>query len=259
MIHTDMHPTSAMPEPPFTILARGTWTRDQVRLRQVSSTRRIDPNVETAIENAWAQATAGANRLLFDGPMCRVEHFHFSSDAVSMDWSPTSFRVFFGTNLRIADAPAPMPLDTLASPIGVSTALLSRDGFLLFGRRNARVAYHPNRVHPFAGSLEPAEAHDPFAAPERELQEELHLQRDDLSDIRLIGLVQDRSLRQPELVFAVRSRRSLSDITKRLDPAEHAGVRAVAIGQIDAARRDPVFTPVAQAVLQLCQMQPFCI
>ena len=45
--------------------------------------------------------------------------------------------------------------DCLANPVGVSPALLSADNFLIMGRRNASVAYYPNRIHPFAGALEP--------------------------------------------------------------------------------------------------------
>jgi hypothetical protein len=48
----------------------------------------------------------------------------------------------------------------------VSPALLTADGFLMMGRRNASVAYYPNRVHPFAGALDPGDA-DMFAAVRR--------------------------------------------------------------------------------------------
>ena len=49
-------------------------------------------------------------------------------------------------------------------PSESGASLLTRDGWLLYGRRNATVAYYPNRVHPFAGTLEPGDLADVFGA-----------------------------------------------------------------------------------------------
>lgn len=140
----------------------------------------------------------------------------------------------------------------LANPVGLSSAVLSSDGFLIFGRRNDRVAYYPGRIHPFAGAAEPAESLDLFAEVRRELTEELRFQADDILDLRCAALVEDRSLRQPELIFRCRSTRSRDWIIEQLDQAEHhsawympANANGLAAALADSAH----FTPVAIATL----------
>jgi len=85
---------------------------------------------------------------------------------------------------------------------------VTADDWLLLGRRNATVAYYPSRVPPFAGALEPGDPTDVFAEARRELREELGFVEHDVSDIRLAGIVEDASLRQPELIFRVRTVRT---------------------------------------------------
>ena len=98
----------------------------------------------------------------------------------------------------------------LANPIGVSTALETADGFLLMGRRNDSVAYYPNRVHPFAGALEPRDDLDVFDDVRRELHEELAMTPDSIADIACIGVAEDNNIRHPELIFHVQKSAGLT-------------------------------------------------
>src|SRR3954447_18914183 len=140
-----------------TIRATGQWQPGDLRVTWAQSTRRKMPEVERQIDDAWAEAKARIGDKLFDGPMCRLENWSASQDHLDLQLSRTSYREFLGTNLTnaaIADEYGP---EVLANPVGLSSALESSDGWLLLGRRNQWVAYYPNRVHPFAGALEPAE------------------------------------------------------------------------------------------------------
>jgi 8-oxo-dGTP pyrophosphatase MutT (NUDIX family) len=153
----------------------------------------------------------------------------------------------------------------LANPVGVSPALETADGFLMLGRRNARVAYYPSRVHPFAGCLEPFEGEsgrsaapgnkgpDVFAAVRRELSEELGLEIDDVPVIRCTGIAEDTSLRQPELIFRVQSTLTRSRIESQVARDEHHASWAVPATQsgVEAGLIDPELTPVAVASLLL--------
>jgi hypothetical protein len=142
----------------------------------------------------------------------------------------------------------------LANPLGLSAVLQSSDGFLLMGRRNARVAYYPNRVHPFAGS---ATESDVFAGIRRELHEELALEENDIAGVRCVGLAEDASIRQPELIFAVQSSLTRDRIESRLDATEHSALVAVEATStaVNAVMKDPDLTPIAQASIALWQMQ----
>ena len=242
----------------FKILARGNWPAGAVRVEWIDSTRPSIPEVERAIERAWSDATAATARpssmLLFDGPMCRLESFDARPDALRLVLSRTSYKAFFGTNMSNPALADRYGAGALANPVGLSTALVSSDGCFLLGRRNASVAYYPNRLHPFAGALEPRDDVDVFEGIRRELREELSLSSDEVMDLRCIGLVQDDTLRQPEIIFSARAARTRHQMESSVDPKEHLDLWSVHAtpDALSAAITEPQhFTPVALATIEL--------
>ena len=227
----------------------GNWQRGQVVATAAPSTRSIVPDVERAVDRAWAEASARLGAKLYDGPMCRLERLEASPDTLRLWVSSTSYKPFLGTNLASADTPAA----AMANPLGLSVALVTSDRWLMLGRRNASVAYYPNRIHPFAGSLEPGELNDVFRGVLRELDEELKLAESDIADLRCLGLIEDAKLRQPEIIFSARSTCTRADIESSLDDAEHHGTVAVEVSPraIASMMRDPLMTPVAAGTLTL--------
>jgi hypothetical protein len=233
----------------------GDWGEGDVEVQWVRGGRAVVPEVEALIERAWAEATARPGMHLFDGPMCRMERWEVSPDGARLHLalSHTSYKVFWGTNLsnpHLADRHGP---SVMANPVGVSPALETADGYLLLGRRSGSVAYYPQRVHPFAGALEPDDGGDLFAAVRRELGEELSLRSGEVAEVRCTGIVEDENLRQPELIFRARSTLTRGEVESRLDPVEHHdtyAVRATA-GEVARSVTDPVLTPVAVASLLL--------
>ena len=238
----------------LTIHATGDWDEERVHAEWLGhSSRPVIPEVEAAIEAAWADVLRRPGVHLFDGPMCRLERWDASSDALRLWLSPTSYKPFLGTNLsnpHLADRHGPA---ALANPVGVSVALETADEFLLLGRRTETVAYYPGRVHPFAGALEPKDGVRVFDAVRRELAEELAFAADDVEAVRCTGLVEDRALRQPELIFRVRSGRTRQQVEAKLDRVEHHGTYAVRAdrGGVEGAMGDALLTPVAVASLLL--------
>ena len=257
-------PAAPSPLPILRLRHAGDWTPDQVATAWAPSSLDVPPAARQVVGDAWERATLEPNRKLFDGPMCRLESWDFGGGRVRLTMSRTSYKHFWGTNLmhpELADRFSPA---VLANPIGVSPALETADGFLLLGRRNREVAYYPSRVHPFAGALEPGDVEagaaaagspgpDLFAAIRRELAEELHFTDADVELVRLTGLAEDVRLRQPELIFRVRSRLGRERIESQLDAAEHLSAVAVP-AEADEVRRAigrPELTPVAVAALLL--------
>ena len=240
---------------PLIFHAVGEWCRGAVRVARVACTRRIVPEVECAIDAAWERVvTRRPGVKLFDGPMIRLESYRAAPDLLDLSVSPTSYRPFLGTNLTDPTLADRFGADVLANPIGVSTALLTRDGFLMMGRRSAWVAYYPNRMHPFAGALELRDGStDVFDDVSRELEEELGLSRDDVAEIVCTGLVSDVSLRQPELIFRATTTRTRGQVEAGLDKDEHTACVAIATTEHDVERaiRDPQITPVGMAALGL--------
>ena len=234
----------------------GCWQPAQVRARGVASSWPADiAELNGLIDRTWSQAQSRGTIHLFDGPMCRLESVRHSGADLLLELSRTSYKLFYGTNLTHPEVAERFGLDALARPIGVSPALLSVDGYLLLGRRNASVAYYPNRLHPFAGSLEPDDALDVFAAVRRELREELSLRDGDLVDIVCTGIVEDTRLRQSELIFAAHCRLTRDQIASQVHAAEHLEAWSVPATADQIAKalveQKHAFTPVACASMLL--------
>jgi 8-oxo-dGTP pyrophosphatase MutT (NUDIX family) len=224
----------------------------QVSIERTTNARRIVPEVEAAIEAAWAEAMRRPGIHLFDGPMCRLESWEATEGHLHLVISPSSYKPFFGTNMSHPEFADRFGTRVMANPVGVSPALLTADGFLMFGRRNATMAYYPGRLHPFAGCMESSDE-DVFAAVRRELAEELGLTAVDIADVRCIGIAEDSNLRQAELIFSVNSTRRRVDIESQLDRVEHRGswsIPAVA-EKIESAIEQRELTPISVGTLLL--------
>jgi hypothetical protein len=234
------------------IQATGFWKPSEVVTRWVENQRPAQPEVEQAIQEAWDKALEKDGLQLFDGPMCRLERL-VAGKTLELDLSPTSYRNFWGTNLNNAWLGERFGASAMANPVGMSCALESTDGFLMLGQRNDSVAYYPSRVHPFAGTLEPSQPIDVFKQMRRELDEELGFTDSDISQMACVGVVEDVSIGQPELVFGVKSRPTRQEIEQMLVPLEHKGILAVHSSPkgLEDALKNPALTPVAQGMILL--------
>ena len=225
-----------------------------VSARWVPSTESYPPHVEALIDTAWQRTLAVPGVKLFDGPMCRLESWRSCGKALVLNLSRTSYRRFLGTTLSHPDLADRLGPCALANPVGVSPALVSSDGHLLMGRRNAAVAYYPHRVHPFSGALEPRDPLDLFAELRRELHEELHFAPEHIASMHLTGIAEDLSIRQPELICLVHSTLARDAILERVQPDEHHAAWHCPADPTDLARvltADESFTPIAIASLLL--------
>lgn len=235
----------------FRIIAHGPFT--SLSCRWTTGTRLIVPQVEAAIEVAWRDTLARPGVRLFDGPVCRLESIDVRDGVASVGISRTSYKVVVGTNFANPNLADVYGANVLANPLGVSTALLTCDDYLMLGVRNHTVAYYPGRVHPFAGSVEVRAEVDLYHDARRELFEELALVEKDLSEVACVGFVEDVMLRHPESVFCARTLLSRSQIEAQTHADEHTrawSTRADADG-LAKGLSDTALTPVAQASLLL--------
>lgn len=230
----------------------GRYAPGQVTTRQVASTRRVVPDIEAAIDAAWRQTLARPGVRLFDGAVGRFEGFRIDRGTLQIDLSRTSYRVLVGTNFTHPEFASTHGVDVMANPIGVSTALITSDGFLMMGRRNASVAYYPNRVHPFAGSLEVRDQIDLFDDVRRELREELSITGAQIERIVCLGLAQDDRLLHPESIFESVTTLTRAQVEAQVHADEHHDAWSIPLASdaIDrAVRDDDSLTPIARAVL----------
>jgi hypothetical protein len=241
----------------LTYHAIGDWAEGQVHVTNVADGRARLPEVEALIDQAWANALArpGAKRL-FEGPVCRLETWDAQPDALRLCLSRTSYKIVLGTHFTHPELLESHGRRVMANPLGISCGLETADGWLMLGRRSASVAFYANRVHPFAGSMEPKDdgsAIDIFAEGRRELREETGLGDADLTRMRCMGLVEDGLLRHPELIMSVQTSRTRQEVEKGLDAVEHHETVATAVTRqaVEERLRDPLLTPAAVAALSL--------
>lgn len=244
----------------LTIEASGRWNCSQVRAVARPDTRPRIESVEQLIDRSWQQAGRIPGIHLFDGPMCRLESFTALPELLELAISSTSYRIFLGTNMlhpELADRYGPQ---VLANPLGISCLIETADHWILLGQRSASVAYYPNRVHPFAGALEPADTADVFAAAGRELYEELALDKSHLVQMECLALVRDNLLRQPELIFVAQTDLGRDRLEHQLDPVEHRALWPLAAtsSAIESAMKQTnLLTPIAIGSLLLWGRQRF--
>jgi hypothetical protein len=212
------------------------------------STRRTSPEVEAIIDLAWRNTQARPGVKLFDGGVCRFESCVPAGSGLVLSVSQTSYRIVVGTNFcnpQLASTHGP---EFLANPLGVSAALRSRDGRLVLGRRNHSVAYYPDMLHPFAGSVEVRPRINLFDDVRRELDEEIGLGPQDISSIRFVGIAQDLTLLHPEAIFVVDSTCDAREILARVRNDEHSHARV-----IDAGGDLREITPIGLAAIDACR------
>jgi len=235
-----------------TFLARGCWRAAQVSVQVVASTYAPSPEQIRDIDRVWVDACARPGVNLFDGPLCRLESHSSDHAHLHLSVSQCSYKQFYGTNGTHSQWADTHGWACLANAVGTSAALVSGDGWLVFGRRAESLALYPGWAHPFGGILEPSDDIDLLNEMQRELHEEIGLAATDLSDLACIGLVRDPHLMQPELLYVARTPLSLATLEQRLDAGEHSACWCVRAdpSAIAVALHHEFLTPVTRLVLQ---------
>ncbi len=237
----------------LTILATGDWRADQIHVRRSGQARRVVRELEPLVESAWSELLARPGVNVFDGPMTRLVSFNASRDRLDLEIAETSYKAFIGTNISHPEWIATHGRELMADPLGVSPLVLTADDYLLFGRRQAGMALHPNRIHVFGGMMDPKDA-GPAEAARRELREELSLDHHDIVECRCIGLAEDSLLHQPDLLFIAQCRLTRDALIAKLDVAEHHdawSIPATDESVVDAFSTEGALTPISCAAMLL--------
>lgn len=250
---------------PFIWEWQESFAEDAVDTTHCVGARPTTPAIEAAIARVWETEKALAEtdgRLIHNGTLGRLVDLTRQADRLYLTLGETRYRDFLGTNVFHAARIQAINPHALANPLGISSLIVSSDGYLLFGRRSDRVAVHRGYLQTFGGMLEAPDrtktGYDVFRCVRRELSEELGLLSTEFTTLFTIGLVRDRSLLQPELLFEVEIGITRDEVEQRFSPersnGEHAALEAVP-DRPDAMvpflnNSEPV-TPIAQAAILL--------
>ncbi|UCF33143.1 MAG: hypothetical protein JSV78_12495 [Phycisphaerales bacterium] len=262
---TDRGPTSA-DRSPFLIDVARKYERAAVYGVPADSPRRSNPQIEAAIQQTWEDEislAAACNRALYDGELGRLAGFVAVGESLQLELATTCYCDFVGTNVSDVLGVHERGPAYLANPLGVSATVLTSDGFLVYGRRSNRVAYHFGYLQTIGGMLEAPDrledgGYDVFGSCMREVVEELPISESEPADLFVVGLVRDRELLQPELLFEVSLDLPAAALdarfVKNLGEGEHERLE-MAFSQPQAIvpfinTHQPI-TPIAQAAMLL--------
>lgn len=188
----------------------GQFSPENLIIRWTDQRRPTTPEVDAIIEKTWIEETARAQQTgqkLFDGPLARLAESFAEESRLTLTLGPVGYKEFLGTNLTHANLRYTHGPETLSDALGVSAAVSTRDGFILMGRRSQKVAYHAGRIHPVGGMVEPAKSPtqlpDPFHTIVKELTEETGLNPKLATECVCLGIVRDKHIVQPELIFDI--------------------------------------------------------
>ncbi len=226
-----------MDQLPFEVLAFGRFMNAQLKVARCEEKRPTNEAIESLIESQWQRRlrdAQAAGTVLFDGRLLRyVSHRVVpggaagESDLFELTVGPTCYRDFVGTNLYNNHRVGEFGWERFANPIGTTATLISSDGFICYGRRSQRVAFHASHIHTLGGALEESDraddgSVDPFGSVLRELKEEVNVDPADLDDFACVGLIRDKEIRQPELLFEGKTKLTAAEVKARWRTADGA-------------------------------------
>lgn len=255
---------------PFEILAVGRYPPERIKVTYRDVPRPTTPALDAAIADEWDRRLALAQhngQSLYDGKLVRYLAHEQHAGWFALQTAPTCYRDFVGTNLYNNHRLAEFGWAAFANPIGTTAILRTADDFLVLGRRSPRVAFHAGFVHTIGGTLEQVDLRadntvDVFASVGRELEEEVGARSEDLTDLTCVGLVRDRFIHQPELLFDATTRLTLSELILRARTApgadEHCGLVALSAERssvVPFLLQHERVAPVAAAALVLLGMR----
>ncbi len=193
----------------------------------------LEPAVQAYIDERWAvymQDAQAHGRTLFNGPITRLMDHRVERTTLHLSLGPSDFKTFLVTALRdhawfAGRAPA-----AICAALG-NSGLIAYGQQCVLGIRSSNVAAYAGKAHVFGGVLEQLDTSDYPASPEGllahlrcELQEELDLTAPDLAgQPRLLAMVYDQTLHQPELLWHWELQNPIATILHRLNQDEHTG------------------------------------
>jgi len=222
---------------PFLLDVTGTYLPENVTLRWSDSPRSTNREVENLIEQTWADRVRGdgkQGRRLFNGQLCRLIQCKPEQRKLTLTLGAVSYKEFLGTNVAAPHIRYLHGPEVLADALGVSAAIVTRDGFLVLARRSDTVAHYARRIHPIGGVVERADGSSPpdlFQAILKEVREETGLPPERISHVVGLGLVRDKRTVQPEFIFDVEVDLDVQGLCRASgaggDPGEHGEILSV--------------------------------
>jgi hypothetical protein len=197
-----------------------------------SSHDRVPHSSDSRIDELWRAKLDGGSKL-FDQSKFRLRRIGWEGRRIRLELGLTGYKEYIGTHRRPENELAALeaagsamhgePRAHLSCALGCEAILLTADRQVVLLRRSAKTATHSGLYNGPSGHPEPQhagiEAHTPsaqcaateervvselFSSIVDEVHDETNLPRNTLSDVELIGAMED-GVRKPDLLFLLRT------------------------------------------------------
>lgn len=222
------------------------------------------PDISARIETRWrdfVDAATRDGRTLFNGPVAYLKHASANAGIWHLELAPTDYKTFLVTTLRDR-AWFEQHCPTAVTPALGNSILLTHGPTAYLGVRSKAVAAYPLWAHLFGGVLDwPAHRGNTGVVLLEhlyaELNEELGIGPNWLTaPPRVLALLRDPVLAQPELVWHGELKAPLELPGGALNPDEHNAILAVPLtGHLVDG---PPQTPVSAAAIELVTRSGKC-
>lgn len=198
----------------FRILVGLEIAQKRLRLEYRPNTRVIHPEVNRAINEAWARKTTqlkGAMTGTDDShPLYRYESHVVTRSEVIVYLGGTDYRETYGTNVSNPDLAQRFGVDSLGNGLAVCGLILGSDDTFLMLRRSQKVHDKPGWWHTVGGHFERSKMScqhvpDIEKALEHEVKEELPGLETTIESFMPVCLVQSVDSYKPEICYILKT------------------------------------------------------
>lgn len=208
-------------------------------LEAVIVARTPKPNAEVSkiIETEWAnysssQQARGLHGHLTVTQLFRLESVSLQRNSIRLTLSQTDYREIYGTNIRHPEVLRAYGAEFMGNALGLCSVIITRDDRLVLFKRSDDVLEMPGYYHLCAGHFERDKETigrelDVQGAMIEEICEELGVTREEIENVKPIGLCQSLVSYKPELLFLTRLCLDSSDVLPRKLNFEHKKLMAL--------------------------------
>lgn len=250
----------------FEILASGVFPENKLTIAHTKSTLSYDQKTLALIEGHWAQELKVAkekNKLLFNGPIYRLEDHEILQDQLILYVSETNFKQLMGTNFYHPELAEEYGKSYLSNALALCTFLETGDENFIFVRRSSNVYFGEGLWHLIAGqfSIEKNENRtlSVFEVLYKELLEEGALTKENIENCVCLGLIRNAVHFKPELVFYTKTSLSANEVLEKIctahDGFEHEEVAIINKSELDAFMNNEKLTSFARGNYYLYQRE----
>ena len=243
-------------------LVAGPFAAHQIIITYVDHSA-APPDISARIEWRWKECVDAARRdgrMLFNGPVAYMKRTSTNTGIWHLELAPTDYKTFLVTTLRDR-AWFEQHCPAAVTPALGNSILLTHGSVAYLGVRSKAVAAYPKRAHLFGGVLDWPKYHGNTGDV---LLEHLYLELNEELGIgpnwltappRVLGLLRDRALAQPELVWHGELNQPLQVHGNALNAQEHDTLLAVPLAEtrFDGPARTPVCTAAIGMAMRLAR------